>query len=412
MAYKNNLLEYYGGGSVPYRQGYQGGGSIGNSLLGMQYGGYAGGNRALSNIGRFRSISKATADVQRRAKQIKSKKKKGGFWGKVLGKAGEWGGKALLGGALSTVLGPGLGLLAAKTIGSGVGGFLGAKLGYGKKVGTGLDKSKWLAGERKKLGSAEGDLGDYYMDIAGKQAAGTAKAGGKKFLKDVGSKTWGEYGQKKLGELGIGKYASKFEPDVGETPMGGGLALPETPALGREPFDYQASGIGTKGRASESPLGGLLGVPPALDPGMGVPPQYGGEQFKLPSITPMEIPESKAHSMVGGFNIPSLGDPTSGADTFEYAQSGFGAQAGQHGLLGGMLALAEGGSDVLQRQPWAQAGYEMAEPLYSSSLGDDIITGQYSPWGNITSGAYAGPAFNEGGMVRDDRALIDMLYRR
>ena len=26
MAYKNNLLEYYGGGSVPYRQGYQGGG--------------------------------------------------------------------------------------------------------------------------------------------------------------------------------------------------------------------------------------------------------------------------------------------------------------------------------------------------------------------------------------------------
>ena len=151
MAYKNNLLEYYGGGSVPYRQGYQGGGSIGNSLLGMQYGGYAGGNRALSNIGRFRSISKATEDVQSRAKQIKSKKKKGGFWGKVLGKAGEWGGKALLGGALSTVLGPGLGLLAAKTIGSGVGGFLGAKLGYGKKVGTGLDKSKWLAGERKKL---------------------------------------------------------------------------------------------------------------------------------------------------------------------------------------------------------------------------------------------------------------------
>ena len=39
MAYKNNLLEYYGGGSVPYRQGYQGGGSIGNSLQGMQDGG-------------------------------------------------------------------------------------------------------------------------------------------------------------------------------------------------------------------------------------------------------------------------------------------------------------------------------------------------------------------------------------
>ena len=28
MAYKNNLLEYYGGGSVPYRQGYKEGGEI------------------------------------------------------------------------------------------------------------------------------------------------------------------------------------------------------------------------------------------------------------------------------------------------------------------------------------------------------------------------------------------------
>ena len=28
MAYKNNLLEYYSGGSVPYRQGYQEGGEF------------------------------------------------------------------------------------------------------------------------------------------------------------------------------------------------------------------------------------------------------------------------------------------------------------------------------------------------------------------------------------------------
>ena len=28
MAYKNNLLEYYGGGSVPYSKGYQEGGRI------------------------------------------------------------------------------------------------------------------------------------------------------------------------------------------------------------------------------------------------------------------------------------------------------------------------------------------------------------------------------------------------
>jgi hypothetical protein len=42
------------------------------------------------------------------------------------------------------------------------------------------------------------------------------------------------------------------------------------------------------------------------------------------------------------------------------------------------------------------------------SFGEDLITGQYSG----ISGAYAGPTYNEGGMVRDDRALIDMLYRR
>ena len=74
-----------------------------------------------------------------------------------------------------------------------------------------------------------------------------------------------------------------------------------------------------------------------------------------------------------------------------------------------MLSLAEGGSDVLQRQPWAQAGYQIPEP---PSYGEDLIMGQGNPWSNITSGAYAGPTYNEGGMVRDDRALIDMLYRR
>ena len=396
MAYKNNLLEYYGGGSVPYRQGYQGGGSIGNSLLGMQYGGYAGGNRALSNIGRFRSISKATEDVQSRAKQIKSKKKKGGFWGKVLGKGFEWGTKALLG----STLGP-LGLLAAQTIGSGVGGYLGAKLGYGDKVGTGLDKSKWLAGERKKLGKAEGDLGDFYMDIAGKQASSTAKAGGKKFLKETGVKTWGEYGQAKLG---IGKYSGKEL----------------TPFNEEAAAEYEKAKAFTPLGATEVPLAGDATMSlPAVDPFAGqlgdIAQQSRGDALadfttQLKEVQPLEnlggygaygeMPSS------GGFKLASMGEQ----DPFEYAQqSGFGAQAGQQGLLGGMSSLVEGGSDVLQQQPWAQAGYQIPEP---PSYGEDLIMGQDNPWSNITSGAYAGPYRQRGGMVRDDRALIDMLYRR
>ena len=381
------LRDTYGEGlsdSLNIYSEFQDGGSVGNSLLSLQYGGpaYAGGSRGLGNLGRLRSIMKASKDVQDRAEQIKSKKKKGGFWGKALGKVGKWGGKKLLGGALSTFLGPGLGFLAAETIGSGIGGFLGAKFGYGKKVGTGLDKTKWLAGERKKLGSAEGDLGDFYMDIAGKQASATAKAGGKKFLKDVGAKTWGEYGQAKLG---IGKYSGEK----------------------LTPFNEGAEEAAAKARAAT----------PTVDPFY--KPAEGEDIFGFGEMNRSKMAEGMTDyaqsPMVGGLNIPSMGDPTAGADPFQYARSGFGAQEGQQGgLLGGMSSLVEGGSNVLQQQPWAQAGYELPTnmPQEPPSFGEDLIMGQGNPWSNITSGAYAGPTYNEGGMVRDDRALIDMLYRR
>ena len=412
MAYKNNLLEYYGGGTVPNRQGYQGGGSIGNSLLGLQYGGpaYSGGSRVMGNLGRFRSITKATKDVQRRAKQIKSKKKKAGLFGKVFGKAAEWGTKALL----APILGPGA-LLAAKTVGSGVGAYFGAKLGYGDKVGTGLDKTKWLAGEREKLGAAEGDLGDLYKGIAGKQAMSTAKAGGKEFLKDVGAKSWEDYGQTKWKEW------TESKPDLGKIPMGGGMAPAKLPGDLSEQYagspegytgglpsaktlDYTPTGLGAGRKAlGDKPLIGSDFISQKLsEPYAGSPEGYTGGDFRAP-----EMP-----IMGGGFSpakAPSLG----GADPFEYAQSGFGAQAGQQGIFGGLSSLAEGDTDFFQQQPWAQAGYQLPEPpSFGASFGEDLITGQYSPWSNMTSGAYAGPYRQRGGMVRDDRALIDMLYRR
>ena len=108
------------------------GGSVGNSLLGMQRGGYTGGfggGRVRANLARYRKIRDASEDVSRRAKQIKEKKSKSGLFGKILGKAAEWGTGALL----APVLGPGA-LIAAKAVGRGIGGYAGAKMGYGDKV--------------------------------------------------------------------------------------------------------------------------------------------------------------------------------------------------------------------------------------------------------------------------------------
>ena len=106
MAYKNNLLEYYGGGSV------------GNSLLGMRTGG-------LASIARARKMRKSYEDVERRAKEIRKKQGRSGMWGTI----GKIAGTAL-GAALAPATG-GLSLLAAKSIGSGLGSYAGAKLGYG-----------------------------------------------------------------------------------------------------------------------------------------------------------------------------------------------------------------------------------------------------------------------------------------
>ena len=186
MAYKNNLLEYYGGGSVPYSQGYQEGGympswkdykaGVGSARLmdradedplgdiklslgaagnipgmagiasdvasaglsigqgkfkeglgslasaadptgflgaaqtgmslwdrfsGKQYGGevqymQAGGSAL---VARARKMRAAQLDVEKRAKEIRKKQGKSGFWGKI----GSIGGKALAGFAMSAL---------------------------------------------------------------------------------------------------------------------------------------------------------------------------------------------------------------------------------------------------------------------------------------------------------------------
>ena len=115
----------------------------------------------------------------------------------------------------------------------------------------------------------------------------------------------------------------------------------------------------------------------------------------------------------GGFNLPSMKDPMAGTDPFKYAQSGFGAQEGQKGLLGGLSGLAEGQSSLLGQQPWAQEGFGFAGLPEQGEIGSEFLSGQYSPWDNMINEAYAGPIRRQqGGMVREDNALIDMMYRR
>jgi hypothetical protein len=373
---------------------YQKGGSVGNSLLGMQYGGYTGGG-ALGNLGRLRSIMKATKDVQSRAKQIKSKKSKAGFFGKLLGKGFDWGTKALLG----STLGP-LGLLAAQTIGSGIGGYLGAKLGYGKKVGTGLDKSKWLAGDREKLGKAEGNLEDLYKDIAGKQASATAKSGGTKFLKEAGAKTWGDYAQAKFSKgKWSGKELTPFNEEAAAAYAKAKEATPES-ILGE----------------AEVPLSGEATMKvPALDPFAGqlgdIAQQSRGDA--LADFTAKLKADIGQMPSSGGLSLPKAPN-LGGENPWQVPQFKFGAQAGQRGVFGGLSSLAQGETNFLQQQPWAQAGYQLSGEQSPQSLGQELITGKYSsPWDNIISGAYAGPfRKQQGGIVRDDNALIDMLYRR
>ena len=365
----------------------------------MQYGGYTGGV-ALGNLGRLRSIMKATKDVQSRAKQIKSKKSKAGFWGKILGKGFDWGTKALLG----STLGP-LGLLAAQTIGSGIGGYLGAKLGYGKKVGTGLDESKWLAGDREKLGKAEGNLEDLYKDIAGKQASATAKSGGTKFLKEAGAKTWGDYAQAKFSKgKWSGKELTPFNEEAAAAYAKAKKATPES-ILGE----------------AEVPLAGEATMKvPALDPFAG---QLGdiAQQSRGDALADFtaKLKADKGYGAVGqmpssgGLSLPkapSLG----GGSPWQVPQFKFGAQAGQRGVFGGLSSLAQGETNFLQQQPWAQAGYELPEhPSIGQGLFNQMsaVSGQKNPFDYLTNAAYAAPYFG-GGMVRDDRALIDMLYRR
>jgi len=197
------------------------GSSLLGKIMGKQYGGevsymQSGG---LAAIARARKVKEATEDVERRAKEMQKKQGRSGLWGKI----GELGGKAI-----GTFFGGNVG----GSIGAGLGRGLGAKLGYGDKVGSGLEDTKWLAGSRKELGKAEKGLDKSFFEqgiaAGGKQAIKSGIESGA--FKDLGADI---------------KQKLNWKPDEGKVPMGGmpSSKLGDISAVGAgSPVGYEGSG--------------------------------------------------------------------------------------------------------------------------------------------------------------------------
>ena len=392
-----NLEEYYldkkyGKGlqdSLNIYSEFNKGGSVGNNLLGMQRGGYTGGfggGRVRANLARYRKIRDASEDVSRRAKQIKEKKSKSGLFGKILGKAAEWGTGALL----APVLGPGA-LIAAKAVGRGIGGYAGAKMGYGDKVGSGLGETKWLASDRKKLEKSEKGLEESFQGTGISQFVAGAKKGAGDWVKSQGADSIEDYLQAKTG----------IKRNPFETPN-----YMQGPDATMVQQTYEKALADPTSKTAVAEMG--ASIQPALDKTMASSKMGGWKINPEMEITKTGFKDYSLNPSMGGFNLPSMGSPTAATDPFQYAQSGFGAQEGQKGLLGGLSGLAEGQSNLLAQQPWAQEGFQFAqEPNHGQNLFNQV--GNPLEW--MINTTYAAP-YAGGGMVREDNALIDMMYRR
>jgi len=301
------------------------------------------------------------------------------LFGKILGKAAEWGTGVLL----APVLGPGA-LIAAKAVGRGIGGYAGAKMGYGDKVGSGLGETKWLASDRKKLEKSEKGLEESFQGTGMSQFVAGAKKGAGDWVKSQGADSIEDYLQAKTG--------------IKRNPF-------ETPNYMQGPDATMVQQTYEKALADPTAKAEVAKMMASKDESMGK--NIFGEMYR----TQMAQGMTDDAPLLGGFNLPSMKDPTAGTDPFKYAQSGFGVQGGQKGLLGGLSGLAEGQSSLLGQQPWAQEGFEFAGLPEPGEIGSEFLSGQYSPFSGMMNTAFASP-YAGGGMVREDNALIDMMYRR
>jgi hypothetical protein len=239
---------------------------------------------------------------------------------------GELGGKFI-----GSAFGP-----AGSAIGAGLGRGLGSMLGYGKAVGTGLDKTKWLAGSRKQLGKAEEGIGKSFLEqgLAAGVKTGVMGAIDSGAFKDLGDKF-----KTKLGTL-----------RHGESPV---------------------SGVGESLKTSE----------------------YG----KVLSQDPETLTLDKFKAM----------QPK---DPFEYA--------GKTSLVPNVEAISASAPTQLD-MPLRGAGFDFEDisagltqpvtPWSTSEFGlPSVQQASFDEYGGKFTDRYGS---QEGGMARDDMALLDMLYR-
>jgi len=325
MAYKNNLLEYYSGGSVPY-QGYRSGG--------------------MALINRAMNLDKAYKGVQDKAKQVA---KKGLFSG--LGAiGGSWIAKKLgskaLAGALVPIFGPAAPIIA-EMITAGGGAYLGSKAGYGKELN--VDTKGWLARDKQKIDKAQlGEKAFIEQGLAAGFMAGAQNIMKSDTVKDIGD-----------------SFKQKFsvKPDIGGTPMGG----------------MPSSGLPSGGDLSKTYAGSPKGYG-------GLP---GAETFKYNQAA---SGFGRGEKALGGKSL--LGT----TDFANQLQS-----TGEHFARGNFM---EGWSPTI-REAWQNRIDEGIEPVEELASKPMLSASNY---GNpYLLGAIGG---QEGGVVRDDMALLDMILHR
>jgi len=290
MAYKNNLLEYYSGGSVPY-QGYRSGG--------------------MALLNRTKNIKKSEDSLRDKSKAIAKKglfaslgAMAGGAFAKKIG-------SKFLAGALAPVFGPAAPIIA-EMLTAGGGAYLGAKAGYGKQVG--IDPSGWLAGDKEKANKAQ--LGEDAFREYGLAAGLTA--GAQNIMKSDTVKNIGDSFKQKM----------NFKPDIGVTPM-------------NAPSSYKAS----------------------ISQRVGSPLKVGSSELDAMNIA--QKPRAFGGSLLG-FN------PEDGASAWQGR------------------ALDVSPPNLQDITPYSP------EPMLSDS----------------SIGAKLQPLLREGGEVRDDMALLDMILHR
>ena len=172
-----------------------------NNIPKLQTGAYIPGlSSSLFSAGLARDIAKTQADIRSQARNIKRKQRSGSLFGKIgsfLGKAGV---NLLTKGLMASNPLLAMGLKAA---GSGLGSYLGSRLGYGKDVG--VTKGSELLGSQFK------DLSEFQEGI-GKERAGSAVASGlQTFAEDLKS----EYGQQLMDKIKK-PFQEKFAKKVTE----------------------------------------------------------------------------------------------------------------------------------------------------------------------------------------------------